>query len=122
MAITPRFGFTIEYVKDIAAARRFYVDVIGLRVEREHPVFVQFEHFALATDADESLQGTAEPTPETYWLVDDAEAAYRELAPRAKVAVPLKELPFGRVFALEDPDGRSCFLLELAQSRPSRVV
>ncbi len=29
----PRFGFALEYVKDIAAAKRFYVDVVGLKVE-----------------------------------------------------------------------------------------
>jgi extradiol dioxygenase family protein len=40
-----RFGFAIEYVEDIEAAKRFYVDVLGLEVQREAPQFVQFEGY-----------------------------------------------------------------------------
>ena len=42
MSTTLRFGFAIEYVTDIEAVKRFYVDVLGLKVDREAPVFVQF--------------------------------------------------------------------------------
>ena len=35
-----KFGFVIEYVADIEAARAFYVDVLGLVVERYHPTFL----------------------------------------------------------------------------------
>ena len=116
--LKPRFGFVIEYPQDIAASRAFYENVVGLRVEREHPTYVQFEHFAIA--GDESLSGTNEP--EVYWLVDDAEAAYAELSRTAEVRVPLRELPFGKVFAVNDPDGQPCFILELAANRPSAAV
>ncbi len=85
MMETPRFGFVIEYVRDVERAKRFYTEVLGLRVQREAPVFVQFEHFAIASD--EPLGG--EPAPELYWLVDDADAAWRELSARAEVALPL---------------------------------
>lgn len=118
MKTEPQFGFVLEYVTDIEAAKRFYVEVLGLKVERYHPTFVQFEHFAIAND--ESLSGTRDP--ETYWLVDDAEAAFNELAAKAEVSVPLKRMPFGKVFAIKDPTGRSCFLIELAQNRPSQPV
>lgn len=40
MTATPRFGFALEYVTDVEAVKRFYVDVLGLEVEREHPTFV----------------------------------------------------------------------------------
>lgn len=40
MTATPRFGFALEYVSDVEAVKRFYVDVLGLEVEREHPTFV----------------------------------------------------------------------------------
>lgn len=43
MAVTTRFGFALEYVSDIDAVKRFYVDVLGLEVDREHPTFVQFK-------------------------------------------------------------------------------
>jgi predicted enzyme related to lactoylglutathione lyase len=118
MSQKPKFGFVLEYVTDIEAARRFYVDVLGLEVERYHPTYVQFSNFAIASDA--SMSGTREP--EVYWLVDDAEAAYRELSGQAEVVVPLKQMPFGRVFGIKDPAGQPLYLLEFARDRPSQVV
>jgi catechol 2,3-dioxygenase-like lactoylglutathione lyase family enzyme len=119
MTNTPRFNFALEYVDDVPAVTRFYVDVLGLKVEREHPTFVQFQdHFAIASD--ESLGGTRET--ELYWLVDDAEAAYKELSQRAEVSVPLKQMPFGKVFGIKDPAGQPRYVLELATDRPSRPV
>jgi len=34
MVIQPKFGFVVEYVPDIEAAKRFYVEVLGLVMER----------------------------------------------------------------------------------------
>ena len=45
-----KFGFIVEYVKDIEIAKKFYVETLGLKVEREHPQYVQFDTFAIATD------------------------------------------------------------------------
>jgi catechol 2,3-dioxygenase-like lactoylglutathione lyase family enzyme len=69
----PQFGFCLEYVSDIEAAKHSYVDVLDLQMERYHPAFIQFNHFAVAND--ESLTGTREL--ELYWLVNDDEAAFR---------------------------------------------
>ena len=113
-----RFGMVVVYVKDIAASKRFHTEVLGLRVEREAPSFVQFEHFALATD--ERL--TSGKEPELYWLVDDAEAALREIGGRAKIEPALESKPFGKVFGVRDPDGGTRLLLELARNRPSQAV
>jgi catechol 2,3-dioxygenase-like lactoylglutathione lyase family enzyme len=118
MSTAPRFGFALEYVEDVEAARRFYVDVLGLAVERTHPTFIQFDRFAIASD--ERLGGRDEP--ELYWLIDDAEAAFRELSQKADVTLPLTEKPFGKVFAIKGPTGRPCYLLELAGNRPSQAV
>lgn len=118
MSTAPRFGFVVEYVKDIEAARRFYTDVLGLEAERTHPTFVQFDRFAIASD--EALGGRDEL--ELYWLVDDVDAAYRELSQKAEISLPLREMPFGRVFAIKNPDGRSRYLLQLARNRPSQSV
>ncbi len=76
MSLKPRFGFVVEYVTDIEAAKRFYLDVLGLEMERYHPTFVQFGTFAIAND--ESM--TCSRDPELYWLVDDAEEAFRDLS------------------------------------------
>jgi predicted enzyme related to lactoylglutathione lyase len=114
----PEFGFVLEYVKDIETAKQFYTDVLGLKVERYHPTYVQFEHFAIASD--ESLSGTRQP--EVYWLVDNAEAYLQELSQKAEVAIPLKQMPFGKVFGIKDPSGQLLFILEFAQNRPSQPV
>ena len=114
----PQFGMVVVYVKDIAASKRFHTDVLGLRVQREAPSFVQFEHFALATD--ERL--TAGKEAELYWIVDDADAALREIGAKAKIEPALETKPFGKVFGVRDPDGNTRLLLELAQSRPSQAV
>lgn len=118
MSSKPRFGFVVDYVTDMEAARRFYVDIMGLEVEREHPTFVQFEGFAIASD--QPLGG--KPEAELYWLVDDVEAAYRDLSRKAEVSLPLREMPFGKVFGVRDADGRPRYLVEPAAHRPSRPV
>lgn len=114
----PAFGFVVEYVKDIEAAKHFYTEVMGLEVEREHPTFIQFETFAIATD--EPMGGEA--TQEVYWLVQDAEKAFRSLSERASVCLPLQQVPFGKVFGVRDPDGFPRYILELSKNRPSQAV
>jgi predicted enzyme related to lactoylglutathione lyase len=121
MTTGSRFGFALEYVTDIEAAKRFYVEVLSLEVEREAPVFVQFRDrsgagYAIATD--ESMSGSR--GLELYWVVDDAEAALRELSARAEICLPLKQMPFGRVFGVSDPSGQPQYLIEFARNRPSR--
>lgn len=118
MDVKPKFGFVLEYVADVEAARQFYENVLGLKVERYHPTYVQFEHFAIASDA--SLSG--ERVPEHYWLVEDAEQAFQELSQTAEIVVPLRQMPFGKVFGVKDPAGQTLFLLEFAQNRPSQTV
>jgi len=118
--VTPRFTFALEYVPDMEAAKRFYVDVLGLEVEREAAVFVQFKdqagaRFAIASD--EPLSG--ERGPELYWVVDDAEAAFGALAPRAEIRLPLTQMPFGLVFGLADPAGHPHYVVQFAPNRPS---
>lgn len=119
MAIRPRFGFALEYVDDIEVVKRFYVETIGLEVEREHPTFVQFKgNFAIASD--ESVGDSRET--ELYWIVDDAQAAFDELSGKVDVSAPLKEMPFGRVFGVYDPAGQPRYFVEFAQNRPSQRV
>ena len=123
MTTKTRFGFALEYVADVAAVKRFYVDVLGLTVERDHPTFVQFRDQAgagYAIASDESLSG--KDKVELYWLVDDAEAAYQDLSQKAEVCLPLTQKPFGKVFGLKDPAGQPQYLLEFARARPSRPV
>lgn len=118
------FGFVLEYVTDIEAAKRFYVDVLGLEVEREAPVFVQFRdtsggnHYAIASD--ERLSEGKEP--EIYWVVDDAESAYADLSAKGVTTSDIRIMPFGKVFSIRDPAGQQSFLIEFAAVRPSQAV
>jgi catechol 2,3-dioxygenase-like lactoylglutathione lyase family enzyme len=118
MSLKPRFGFVLEYVTDIEAAKHFYIYVLGLEMELHHPTFVQFGTFAIVSD--DSMTGNRDP--ELYWLVDDAEAAFRDLSQKTKVDAPLMEMPSGKVFSIKEPEGRSRYLLELARDRLSRQV
>jgi predicted enzyme related to lactoylglutathione lyase len=108
----------VEYVTDIEAAKRFYVEVLGLEVERSSPEFVQFNHFAIASDA--SMSGNRDS--EVYWLVDDVEAAFKDISRKAEVIMPLKQLPFGKTFGIKDTVGQLLYVLEFAQNRPSEPV
>jgi predicted enzyme related to lactoylglutathione lyase len=118
MSNKPQFGFHLEYVSDIESARRFYVDVLGLKVERISPEFVQFSHFAIASD--ESMSGTRDA--EVYWIVEDAQAAFNDISQKAEVIMPLKQMPFGKVFGIKDSAAQPLYIIEFAQERPSEPV
>jgi predicted enzyme related to lactoylglutathione lyase len=117
MKTSPRFGFAVEYVKDIEESRRFYADVMGLKVERAAPTYIQFENFGITSE-----KPLSESPRELYWLVDDAESAFSEISSQAPVGMALTQMPFGRLFAVNDPDGNPRYVLELAQQRPSEAV
>jgi predicted enzyme related to lactoylglutathione lyase len=118
MSIKAKFGFVLEYVTDIEVAKRFYVEVLGLEVERYSPTFIQFNNFAIASD--ESMSGNRDP--EVYWLVEDAEAAFKDLAQKAEISMPLKQMPFGKVFGVKDPSGQPQYMIEFVKNRPSQAV
>ncbi|MGI9149693.1 MAG: VOC family protein [Chloroflexota bacterium] len=120
-----RFGFALEYVTDVEATKRFLVDVLGIEVERDHPTFVQFkagDGARYAITSDEPIDPTAADTPELWWVVDDAGAAFREMSTRAEVSLPLRQMPFGTCFGIRDPSGQVQYVLEFAQARPSRQL
>jgi catechol 2,3-dioxygenase-like lactoylglutathione lyase family enzyme len=123
MVTRARFAFALEYVKDVQEAKRFYVDVLGLELERDHPTFVQFKDaagaaYAIASDEPMDKGDAAE----LWWVVDNAESACHEMSTRAELAMPLRELPFGKAFGIKDPAGQVHYLLEFAQQRPSQQV
>jgi catechol 2,3-dioxygenase-like lactoylglutathione lyase family enzyme len=123
MTTTTRFGFVLEYVKDIEAAKRFFVDTLGLQIDREAPTFVQFRSpdgasYAIASDEPMDPSGA----PEIWWVVDDAQSALAELSRQAEVSMPLRHMPFGDCFGIKDPAGQVHYLLEFARERPSQTV
>ena len=115
MTNQPQFGFAIAYVPDIQAAKRFYVDKLGLEVEADFPNFVQFKSkagatFAVAPTAD-SMDGIGQT--ELWWLVDDADAAFTDLSSKTEISASLRQMPFGKCFGIKDAAGQPRYFLEL---------
>jgi catechol 2,3-dioxygenase-like lactoylglutathione lyase family enzyme len=120
-----RFGFALEYVSDVQPTRDFLVNVLGLKVERDHPTFVQFSDAAGASFAiasDERMDPTQEGVPELWWVVDDVNAAFADMSRKGEVSMPLQQKPFGTCFGVKDPSGQVHYVLEFAQQRPSQQV
>jgi hypothetical protein len=63
-----------------------------------------------------ALQGTSQR--ESRLLPPHFDDARKE----ARISQPLKQLPFGKVFAIEGAAGQPCYLVQLAADRPSRQV
>jgi len=100
-------NFVIVHVKDIATARTFYTEKLEYKVVDESPAFVQLDAGNGAT-LSLQLDDQAAPTSsvELWWEVADADATYALLVGRhAEVAEEPKDMPFGRVFSLKDPEG-----------------
>ena len=117
------FGFALEYVSDVQRAKRFFTDVLGLQVDRDHPTFVQFKTSggAYALASDERME-PGRGDPELWWVVDDAQSAFAEMSAKSEVAMPLREMPFGTCFGIKDPAGQVHYVIQLAASRPSQAV
>ncbi len=110
-------NFVLLYVPDIAAARAFYTEKLGLTVADENPTFIQFAQpggqgatFALGQRATTQ----AFDNPELWWYVDDADATYTALVEAGvEIVGPPKDEPFGRAFSIKDPAGNTIYLLRL---------
>lgn len=107
--------FVLVHVPDVAAVRSFYTDTLGFVIEDQQPGFIQFKQpngatFAISEDTSHRLSPV-----ELWWYVDDADAAYNQLVERGvSVVAPLTDMPFGRTFAINDPAGRTLYMLQLA--------
>ncbi|WP_419913733.1 VOC family protein [Hoeflea sp.] len=112
-----RFVNPLPFVKDIAASKAFYRDVMSLRVTRDHGDFVQFESGFALHDGGSLLQtifGRDAQEPETYgsqnlvlyFEVDDIEDAFNRIEPNVDLIHPIEEQNWGQmVFRFYDPDG-----------------
>ena len=96
---------------DIEAARAFYSEVLGLRVENETPAFLQVE----SPDGKGSTLGVGvgEPSmtgPEIWWRVDDADAFHAALVAKGvRILQEPEDRPFGRAVSFADPAGNALY-------------
>ena len=107
-------------VRDLAAAKRFYADVLGLPLWREEPG--EALHFGAGTSVlSVRASGVADGPPRGAWLVftvgGNVDSVCQELAGRGVTfEKPLEDRPFGRSAMLRDPEGHELWIL-----RPSET-
>ena len=110
--------FVMIHVPDVAEARAFYTEKLGFMVEDEAPDFVQFARPASGGATVALGKGTAATSDcvELWWFVEDADAAYRDLAARGvALSGGVSDEPFGRTFTVQDPAGNTLSMLQLAR-------
>jgi catechol 2,3-dioxygenase-like lactoylglutathione lyase family enzyme len=113
MATEMRLELIQVPVSDIDRAKAFYVDQIGFHPDHDHQVtdelrFVQLTppgsacSIALTSGAHGMAPGSVEGL---QMVIDDAEAARRELAGRGVEVSEVQEFPWGSFVFFADPDG-----------------
>jgi len=119
---------------DFERSRRWYTEVLGLRISREYGVAGQVTGIVLflgggfleLTSAGPARRdgAAANPLPTTLWLqVPDVDAEHDRLAATGEVNVvaPPKTMPWGlREMWIEDPDGMRLVLVEVPELHPLR--
>jgi predicted enzyme related to lactoylglutathione lyase len=108
--------YVIVYVQDLAQAQAFYTGVLGLTVRdaQSSPTFVTLEgaggaRLGLQDGRASRLPPGRETAPggvELSFAVDDVDATYaRWQAAGVRLLTPPLDLPFGRYFLAQDPEG-----------------
>ena len=102
-------NFILLHSSDIAQARAFYVDALGMAVESETAAFLQMTAsgepgLSLAFTARES--GVATTGRVLWWQVDDIDALRARLVGQGvRIAAEPQDEPFGRTLSFADPEG-----------------
>jgi predicted enzyme related to lactoylglutathione lyase len=112
-AVTPSPGFVSIAVTDIKRSATFYEQYLGgirdtFDFGPDSAVFVGWPTYALSSAR---RPGQPEPSPastsiQLWWRASDAQALYqRAAADGIAILVEPFDGPFGRTFAMADPDG-----------------
>lgn len=112
-----RFVNPIPFVRNVDVSRRFYREILGLRIERDHGDFVRFASgFAIhdGSSLEKTIWGAAgDPLDRygrrnlvLYFEDDDIDSAFARIGPRVELVHPIEKQSWGqRVFRFYDPDG-----------------
>lgn len=107
-------NFVLIHVDDVAKARAFYMETLGLTVADELPGFVQFAPPDDGQGAAFAILERPTEGPELWWDVENADAAYAELVQQGvKIVSEPEDKPFGRAFSIKDPAGNTLHLLQV---------
>jgi predicted enzyme related to lactoylglutathione lyase len=102
-------------VTDVDRAKAFYTEQFGFNLDHDHQVTddVRFVQLTPPASACSIAIGTgivdAEPgsVKGLQLVVDDIEAAYKELHDRGVETTEVQDFPWGRFVFLSDPDGNA---------------
>lgn len=101
---------------DLAKAREWYAEVLGIRPYFDQPFYVGFDvgGFELGLDPDPAASGSGEGGVTVYWGVADAAAALaRLLSLGAQPHAPVQDVGDGiRVASVLDPFGNVLGIIE----------
>jgi catechol 2,3-dioxygenase-like lactoylglutathione lyase family enzyme len=116
--MTITFRSSVIFVRDIAASRRFYEELLGQEIEMDVGPSLEFKGGFALWQIDHAFQMIYERAPETaerlgwhnhelHFETADAKAASAVLSEAgAEFVHPLREMPWGkRIFRVRDPDG-----------------
>lgn len=113
MAKTPIRDLDIVIISapDMAAARAFYGETLGLHVEGETPNFLDVtgdegQGAHLGVTAGRAISQASAGGPEIWFRVDDTDALYERLKSQGvTITEEPKDMPFGRALGFRDPAG-----------------
>ncbi len=108
-------NFVMLHVGDVAEARAFFVNQLGLEIEDESPEFLQFKtpNGGASLGVGRPPSAAADAT-ELWWFVDDADAVHADLVAKGVAIVqPPTDEPFGRSVVIRGPGGHALHLLQL---------
>lgn len=114
-------SFVFLLVPDMAEARTFYVETLGMEVETESPAFLQLAQpggagasLGIGVGAGLTAPHTA-ALEEIWWTVEDTDAVHALLVERGvRIVSAPKDQPFGRTCSFSDPAGN---ILNIFQPR-----
>ena len=113
-----QFLHPVAFVKDIEVSKRFYTDILGLKIVEEHDVYILFEmHFAIhqakaleitifGKESPNALQPQGKNNMLFYFEVDDLDEFFSRINGQIDLIHPIIRQQWGqRVFRFRDPDG-----------------
>jgi|GEM_PF-76372 uncharacterized protein YndB with AHSA1/START domain/catechol 2,3-dioxygenase-like lactoylglutathione lyase family enzyme len=116
-----RVGLVRQLVRDLAQARAFYVDVLGMEVIPEftnESDFIFLKPAAgtpIALQKVEDTEGSAQPVggSEINLGVEDVDAAWNDLKARGVEVGEIVDVGAGRAFFFTDPEGHALGIMQM---------
>lgn len=101
--------FVTLQTPDYPQARHFFTEILGFEPTEERPTanaFVSANGAGLAIRENKDTKPPLGAGITVYFTVPDLEKYHAELVKRgAKISEPLHDMPFGRTFTVQAPDG-----------------